>query len=57
MDCSLPGPSILGIFQARLLEWIAIPFSRGSSLPQIEPGSPAFQADYLPSEPPEKTDG
>ena len=34
MDCSLPGPSILGILQARLLEWVAIPFSRGSSLPQ-----------------------
>ena len=33
MDCSSPGPSILGILQARLLEWVAIPFSRGSSLP------------------------
>ena len=27
MDCSLPGPSIHGIFQARLLEWVAIAFS------------------------------
>ena len=31
MDCSLPGPSVHGILQARILEWIAIPFSRGSS--------------------------
>ena len=32
MDCSLPGTSIHGIFQARVLEWVAISFSRGSSL-------------------------
>ena len=31
MDCSLPGSSIHGIFQARVLEWGAIAFSRGSS--------------------------
>ena len=31
MDCSLPGSSVRGIFQARILEWIAIPYSRGSS--------------------------
>ena len=31
MDCSLPGFSVLGIFQARVLEWGAIAFSRGSS--------------------------
>ena len=31
MDCSLPGSSIYGIFQARVLEWVAIAFSRGSS--------------------------
>ena len=30
-DCSLPGSSVHGIFQARVLEWVAIPFSRGSS--------------------------
>ena len=27
MDCSLPGPSVHGIFQARVLEWVAIAFS------------------------------
>ena len=31
MDCSLPGSSIHGIFQARILEWDAISFSRGFS--------------------------
>ena len=28
MDCSLPGSSVHGILQARILEWVAIPFSR-----------------------------
>ena len=31
MDCSLPGFSVHGIFQARVPEWVAISFSRGSS--------------------------
>ena len=30
MDCSLPGSAIHGILQARILEWLAISFSRGS---------------------------
>ena len=34
MDCSLSGSSVHGIFQARVLEWIAIAFSRGSSRPR-----------------------
>ena len=34
MDCSLPGSSIHGIFQARVLEWVAISYSRGSSWPR-----------------------
>ena len=33
MDCSLPGSSIHGIFQARVVEWVAMPFSRGASHP------------------------
>ena len=32
MDCSLPGSSAHGIFQARVLEWVAIAFSKGSSI-------------------------
>ena len=34
MDCSLPGSSVHGIFQARVLEWVAISFSRASSWPR-----------------------
>ena len=34
MDCSLPGSSVHGIFQARILEWVVISFSRGSSRPR-----------------------
>ena len=52
MDCSPPGSSVHGIFQARPLEWVAIPFSREASQPGIEPGSPTLQVDSLPSEPP-----
>ena len=31
MDCSIPGSSVHGIFLAKVLEWVAISFSRGSS--------------------------
>ena len=34
MECSPPGSSVHGIFQARILEWVAISFSRGSVLPR-----------------------
>ena len=34
MDCSPPGSSVYGILQARILEWVAIPFSRGLSQPR-----------------------
>ena len=34
MDCSLPGSSVHGILQARILEWVAVPFSRASSQPR-----------------------
>ena len=45
---------LCGILQARILETVAIPFFRGSSLPGFGPGSPALQADCLLSEPPGK---
>ena len=32
--CSLPGSSVHGILQSRILEWVAIPFTRGSSQPR-----------------------
>ena len=53
MDCSPPGSSVWGILQARILEWVVIPFSGDLLYPGIEPGSPALQADSLPSEPQE----
>ena len=34
VDCSLPGSSVHGILQARILEWVTISFSRGSSQPR-----------------------
>ena len=42
--------TVHGILQARILEWVAVPFSRGSK-PGIEPRSPTVQADSLPAEP------
>ena len=35
MDCSPPGSSVHGILQARIPEWVPIPFSRGSSSPGV----------------------
>ena len=54
MDCSLPGSSVRGILQARVLEWVAIPSPGDLPHPGIKPRSPALQADALPSEPPGK---
>ena len=51
MDCSSPGSSDHGILQARILEWVSIPFSGDLSNTEIKPGSPALQADSLPTEP------
>ena len=34
IDCSPPGSSVHGILQARILEWVAMPYSRGSSQPR-----------------------
>ena len=51
MDSSPPGFSTHGFLQARILEWVAIPFSRDLSDPGIELRSPALRVDSLPSEP------
>ena len=52
VDYNLPSSSVHGISQAKILEWVAIPFSRGSSwLNQIQglnPGLLHWQTDYLP---------
>ena len=49
--CSLPGSSVHGILQARILDWVPFPSLRDLPHPGMEPGSPALQADSLPSEP------
>ena len=54
VDCSPPGSSIHGIHQARILERVAISFSRGLPNPGIKLRSPTLQADALTSEPPGK---
>ena len=46
MNCSPPGSSLHGIPHARILEWVAISFSRVLPNPGFEPGSPAFQEDF-----------
>ena len=51
MDCNLPGSSVHGILQARILEWVAMPSSRGLPDPGIEPTSSmahALQVNSLP---------
>ena len=50
--CDPPGSSLHEISQAGILEWVAIFFSRASPKPEIKLGSPALQADSLPTEPP-----
>ena len=45
MDCNLQGSFIHGIFQTRVLEWVAISFSRDLPDPGIKPGSPTLRAD------------
>ena len=54
LDCSPLGSSVHGIFQAEILEWVAMPPPEDLPNPGIEPVSPALQADFLPTETPEK---
>ena len=42
------------ILQARILEWVAVPFSRDLPNPGVKPRSPTLQVDSLPDEPPGK---
>ena len=50
IDCSLPGSSVHGILQARILEWVAFPFPEDLPNPGTETRSPALKADSLPTE-------
>ena len=47
MDCSHQAPLSMGIFQARILEWVVMPSSRDLPNPGMEPRSPTLQADSL----------
>ena len=49
-DCSPPGSSVPGILQARILEWVAFPFSRGSSQPRDQTQVSCIAGDSLPAE-------
>ena len=51
MNCNLPGSSVLGILQTRVLVWAAIPFSRDLPNPGIKPESHALWVVSLPTEP------
>ena len=55
--CDPMAYTVHGILQARILEWVAFPFSRDVPHPGIEPRSPALQADSLPAEPHGKPKG
>ena len=51
IDCSPRGSSVHGMLQARILEWVSMPFSKDLSNPGIElafPGAPTLQVDSLP---------
>ena len=52
--CDPMDYTVHGILQARILEWVAFPFSRDLSNPGIELRSPTLQVDSLPAEPPGK---
>ena len=54
IDCTPRGSSFHGVSQARMLEWVAISFSRRSSWPRDWARSPALQVDSLQSEQPGK---
>ena len=53
-SCSVVSYIIHGILQARILEWVAFPFSRASSQPRDWAQYPTLQANSLPAEPPGK---
>ena len=57
MDCSLPGSSVHGIFQARVLEWVAMSFSRRSSWPRNRTQVSHIVGRRFTSEPPGKSLG
>ena len=54
LDCCPPGSSVHGISQARILEWVAIPFSRGSSQPRAGTHVSCIAGRFFTAVPPRK---
>ena len=54
VDCSPPGPSVHGILQARILEWLPFPPPGDLPNPEIKPRLPAFKGRFFTAEPPGK---
>ena len=52
MDCSPPGSSVHGISQARILEWVVMPSSRGLSRPRDGTRGPCMAGRFFTTEPP-----
>ena len=55
MDCSLPGSSVHGIFQARILQWVLFPPPGdlpNSGTESMSPAAPALAGEFLTTEPP-----
>ena len=52
MDCSPPGSSVHGIFQGKILEWVAISSSRGSSWPRDQTHDSCIAGRFFTMEPP-----
>ena len=57
MDCSPPGSSVHAIFRARMLEWVALSFSRGSSWPREWTRVSCFAGGFFTTESPGKPRG
>ena len=55
MDCSLPGSSVHGILQAKILKWFAISSTRGCSWPGVQTMSSALAGRFFTTEPPAKS--
>ena len=54
MDCSPPGSSVQGILQAAMLEWVAMPSSRGSSQPRDQTCVSCTAGRFFTTEPPKR---
>ena len=54
MDCNPSGSSVYGIFQARILKWVAVSYSKDRPDPGIKSLSPALTGGFFTTEPPGK---